>query len=162
MKTFGEMLKAQRKKLGFTQKQVADSIGVSSAYICILESDKEPPPPYYTVSAIASALQIDAEQLWKVAIKNREKQAIEKARCKVKRIADNGVNEKSLDKEITTSASDSQVNVFFTRPEVRMSTLGLFHRQPEDMTMEEKRIIYQAINEAQKSIERIRRSANEK
>jgi len=157
MKTFGEMLKSQRQRLGLTQKQVADFIGMSDAYICSLESDKKSPPPYYTVSAIADVLKLDAEQLWKIAVKHREKHALARSRRRSlsrKRMSDNGQDDNILDEMDADSISDSQVNAFFARPEVRMSAFGLFRRQPEDMTMVEKRIVYQAINRAQEFIER--------
>ncbi len=160
MRTFGEILKAQRQKLGLTQKQVADNIGMSDAYICSLESDKKSPPPYYTVSAIADVLKLDPEQLWKVAMKYREKQALEKARRREmvrRRISATEESYNLFQEEDTTlSVSDSQVDSFFARPEVRMSAIGLFQRYPEDMTIEEKRVIYQAISKAQEFLDRAR------
>lgn len=151
MKTFGEILKAQRQKLGLTQKQLANAIGMSDAYICSLESDKKSPPPYYTVSAIAEVLKIDVEQLWKVAMKQRERQAIERARRKVtnrKRIVEKLINDDILSDGNESTITDKQINDFFTRPEIRISAFGLFRKQPEDMTMKEKRYVYQAINKA--------------
>ena len=152
MRSFGETLRAQRRKLGLTQKQVADAVGVSDAYICSLESDKRSPPPYYTVAAIADALQLDVERLWKVAVKYREKQAVEKSRCKVMTQRRNrGANDDLLQGSVIT-ASDSQINAFFDRPEIQMTTFGLFQKQPKEMTMEEKRLVYQAINSAREFI----------
>jgi len=148
MKTFGEILKAQRRKLGLTQKQVADSIGMSDAYICKLEGDKIPPPPYYTVADIARVLGIDAEQLWKVALRHREKQALERSRRKAmnrRRVAGDGGGDSSLQQN--SDVSEDQINAFFARTEVRITTFGLFHKQPEELTIEEKRIVYQAISE---------------
>ncbi len=157
MKTFGEILKTQRQKLGLTQKQLANAIGMSDAYICSLESDKKSPPPYYTVSAIADVLKMDTEQLWKVAVKHRERQAIERVRKKVtsrKRIMERLMNDNVLNGSHDVSITDNQVNDFFTRPEIRMSAVGLFRKQPEDMTMEEKRYVYQAINKVIEFVDR--------
>ena len=151
MRSFGEIVRAQRRKLGFTQKQVADSVGVTDAYICSLESDKKSPPPYYTVAAIADALQLDAEQLWKVAVKYREKQAVERSRHKaVTSRRNRGTGDDFLRPE---TVSDSQIDAFFDRPEIQMTTFGLFQKQPKEMTMDEKRVIYQAINRVRDFIE---------
>jgi len=157
MRTFGEILKAQRQKLNLTQKQVAESIGMSDAYICSLESDKKSPPPYYTVSAIAQVLQLDTDQLWKIAIKHREKQAIERIRrgtfARKKVIGRKSEDEISVDIDFV-DVPDNQVNAFFARPEVQMTTIGLFHRQPEEMTMDEKKFVFQAMNKVQEFIGR--------
>lgn len=157
MKTFGEILKAQRQKLGLTQKQLANAIGMSDAYICSLESDKKSPPPYYTVSAIADVLNMNPEQLWKVAVKHRERQAIERVRRKVtsrRRVMEKLTNDDILNNNDTSSINDRQVNDFFTRPEIRISAFGLFGKQPEDMTMEEKRYVYHAINKVIEFVDR--------
>lgn len=157
MKTFGEIIKAQRQKLGLTQKQLANAIGMSDAYICSLESDKKSPPPYYTVSAIADVLKMDPEQLWKVAVKHRERQAIERVRRKVtsrRRVMEKLTNDDILNSDDTSSINDRQVNDFFTRPEIKMSAFGLFGKQPEDMTMEEKRYVYHAINKVIEFVDR--------
>ncbi len=157
MKTFGEILKAQRQKLGLTQKQLANAIGMSDAYICSLESDKKSPPPYYTVSAIADVLKMDPEQLWKVAVKHRERQAIERVRRKVtsrRRVMEKLTHDDILNSNDASSINDRQINDFFTRPEIRMSAFGLFGKQPEDMTMEEKRYVYQALNKVIEFVDR--------
>ncbi len=157
MRTFGEILKAQRQKLGLTQKQLANAIGMSDAYICSLESDKKSPPPYYTVSAIANVLKMDPEQLWKVAVKHREKQALERVRRRVtqkRQIEEKLMNNAMLDNDAGSSITDNQINDFFARPEIKMSTLGLFRKQLEDMTMEEKRYVYQAINKVIEFVDR--------
>ena len=150
MRSFGEMLKAKRQKLGLTQKQVAGSIGVSDAYICSLESGKRCPPPYHTVMTIAEALELDAERLWKVAAKDRENQAVERSRRKAfnqrrSSSADDGPEQRRM-------IPESQIKAFFERPEVQMATFGLFKKQPSSMSMEEKRIVFQAIIEARESV----------
>ena len=153
MRSFGKMLKEQRRKLGLTQKQVADLVRVSDAYICGLEGDKKSPPPYHTVAAIADALQLDPEQLWKVAVKHREKQAVERSKRKISirrgndgREANNGF----LGQNTAITVPDSQIDAFFKRPGIQMAVLGLFQKQVKEMTTEEKRVIYQAINSAGK------------
>ena len=155
MRSFGEALKAQRRKLGITQKQVADSVGVSGAYICNLESGKRPPPPYHTVAAIADTLQLDVEKLWNIAVKQREKQAIERSRRKVVARRE---DENLFRKSNKTVVPDTQIDAFFDRPEIQMTTFGLFHKRPEEMTMEEKRAVYRAINSAREVVNRTGRS----
>ena len=39
-KQFGEFVKAQRKKLGYTQKQICEVGGISASYISDLENGK--------------------------------------------------------------------------------------------------------------------------
>jgi len=150
MRSFGEILRAQRQKLGLTQRQLADSVGVTDAYVCSLESEKKSPPPYHTVAAFANALQLDAEQLWKVAVKYRERQAVERSRRKaVARRRNSRISNDSLQQG---TVSESQIDDFFNRPEIQMTTFGLFQKQPKEMTMAEKRVVYQAINEVQEFI----------
>ena len=136
MRSFGEILRSQRQKLKLTQKQVADTAKVSDAYICSLESDKRPPPPYYTVEKIADALDLDADQLWKVAVRSRAKYAVEKS--KRKEILRKG------------KVPDSHLDVFFEREGVRMMVFGLFKKPPEQLSIEEKRAVYHAINGVQR------------
>jgi len=146
MRSFGEILKTRRQKLGLTQNQVAKAANVSDAYICGLESQKRVPPPYDTVVAIANALQLDADRLWTLAASHRKKRAMEKSQRKTTPRRRNGETDDSLSpKEV---APDSQINAFFDRPEIKMAVLGLFQRQPKDMDMEEKRLVFEAINEA--------------
>ena len=151
MRSFGEIIRSQRQKLRLTQKQVADSIGVSDAYICSLESEKKVPPPFGTVAVIADALQLDVDRLWKVAVKHREEQAKAKSRRKV--TTRRGDVEPDNDHPKQKIVPDSQINAFFDRPEIQMATFGLFKKQPGDMSMEEKRIVFQAINQAEESIQ---------
>ena len=150
MRSFGKIIKSQRQKLRLTQRQVADTVDVSDAYICSLENEKRVPPPFATVSAIAETLQLDVERLWKVAMRHREKQAVEKSRRKIMpRRGDNESDDNLPRQEIVP---DSQIDAFFDRPEIQMATFGLFKKQPGDMSMEEKRTVFQAINKAQESI----------
>ena len=39
-KSFGEMIKAQRKKLGYTQKYICEVSGISASFISDLENGK--------------------------------------------------------------------------------------------------------------------------
>jgi transcriptional regulator with XRE-family HTH domain len=150
MRSFGEAIKERRSKLGLTQKQVAESIGVSDAYICSLESGKRCPPPYRTVAAIAEALKSNVDRLWELAVKDRKKQALAKSQRKV--MTQRGKNEAGDEPQIRKEVPDSQINAFFERPEVQMATFGLFQKQPSIMSIEEKRIVFYAVSEAQESI----------
>ncbi len=40
VKTFGEIIKKQRKKLGYTQKYICEVCGISASYISDLENGK--------------------------------------------------------------------------------------------------------------------------
>jgi transcriptional regulator with XRE-family HTH domain len=153
MRSFGKTIRAQRQKLKLTQRQVAEAVDVSDAYICSLESDKKSPPPYHTVAAIADTLELDAERLWSIAVIHREEQAMAKSRRKTmsrKRNSEGG-NDR-LQKENATVIPDNQINAFFDLPENQVPTFALVQKQPKDMTMEEKRAVYQAINIARKAV----------
>ena len=153
MRSFGEVIKQHRVKLRLTQKQVAEKVGMSDAYICSLENDRRTPPPYYTVAAIADALQIDVERLWKIAAKHREEQAVEKSQRKIMGRRDSGdTDDDTSQQDNVITVSDDQIDAFFVRPEVQMTALGLFQKQPGDMTREEKRLVYQAINNAREFV----------
>jgi transcriptional regulator with XRE-family HTH domain len=156
MRSFGSILKTQRESLRLTQKQVASSVGVSDAYICSLESDKKIPPPYRTVLAIADAIQIDADQLWKIAVKNREKYALERSRIKTTSRKKNSVKTTNGDNPSTVDdipeTPDSEINAFFGLSNIEIIVYGLFKKLPKDMTKEEKRFVYHALNSAQKFV----------
>ncbi len=155
MRSFGDILKAQRQRLNLTQKQVAGYVGVSDAYICYLEQDKKCPPPYHTVALIANVLKLDADQLWKVAVKYREKEALEKSRNKSearRRYIRSEASENSDQDDNGPEVPDSQINAFFELREIQMTTFGLFQKQPKDLTMEEKRVLYYALTKAQSFI----------
>ena len=145
MRSFGEILRSQRQKLKLTQKQVAVAAKVSDAYICSLESDRRSPPPYHTVVAIANALKYDVERLWRVAGKAREKEAVAKSQRKI-------MPQKSNDDGLQEDIPDNQINAFFKPRDISMTVFGLFEKLPTEMTMEEKRVVYQAINSAQKFV----------
>lgn len=156
MQSFGNILKTQRQRLNLTQKQVASYAGVSDAYICYLEQDKKSPPPYHTVAIIASVLKLDADQLWKVAVKYREKEAIEKSRNKSKArrrgYVKSETSNDSIHDDTEPEVPDSQINAFFELREIQMTTYGLFQKQPKDLTMDEKRVLYHALTKAQSFI----------
>jgi transcriptional regulator with XRE-family HTH domain len=85
-RSFGQYLKETREKLGLTQREVAEKIQATDAYISALENGKKSPPPHATVWALAHVLELDPEELWEVALKERERRAIEKARGRGSRL----------------------------------------------------------------------------
>ena len=145
MRSFGEIIRSQRQKLKLTQKKVAEEAEVSDAYICSLESDKKTPPPYYTVVKIANALELDAEKLWKVAVKSREKLAV--AKIQRKKVIPRKEGDQSWE-----NIPESQIDAFFKIGENQVTVFSLLKKQPADLTMEEKRFVYQALNTAQKFV----------
>lgn len=154
MRSFGTIIKAQRRKLGLTQKQVADFIGVTDAYICGLERDKKSPPPYSTVAAIAEAIHLDEEWLWSIAAKHRERYAVERSNRKItgRRMSGNKEAGEGSQQDKLSDLPDSQINAFFDRTEIQMTTFGLFRKYPQDMTMEEKRFVYRMLSDVQKFV----------
>lgn len=78
-KKFSEIIRERRKELGLTQREVAQRIGATAAYISILESNRELPPPRPTVEALAAALELDPEELWAAALAERKERFLLKA-----------------------------------------------------------------------------------
>ena len=72
MAGFGARLKELRERSGLSQVQVADAIGVSSAYISSLESGKKPAPPRALVSRLATSIGAQEEDLWELARVERD------------------------------------------------------------------------------------------
>lgn len=69
---FSEIVRSTREAKGLTQAQLAEKIGVTSAYISELENDRKMPPPYATTAVLAQALDLDADELWELAQAERE------------------------------------------------------------------------------------------
>ena len=83
MKTFGQLLRERRKALGLTQKAVAERIGATPAYISLLESGKSLPPPRPLVEALAHALDLNSDKLWKAAFEERKQRFLQKAHGRI-------------------------------------------------------------------------------
>jgi len=58
-----EMIKEARKKKDWTQRQLADAVGVSAAFITQIESEKSY-PSYERCMALASVLELIPDELW--------------------------------------------------------------------------------------------------
>jgi len=71
MRTFGDELKKLRKRRKTTQKQLAEKLGVSIAYIHQLETGKTAPPKIERCREIAAALEIDFNEIWEPACAER-------------------------------------------------------------------------------------------
>jgi len=67
--TFGQRLRELRKAKGVTQRSLANRIGVSFTYLSKLENDAMQPPSEATITAIAEALDADADELFGLAKK---------------------------------------------------------------------------------------------
>lgn len=63
MSTLGERLVVARKKNGFTQEALADTIGVSRGVIYNIEKDKTTDPQKIVINAICQTLNINIEWL---------------------------------------------------------------------------------------------------
>ena len=72
MGRFGEQLKALRTAENMSQAELANALGVTSAYISALENGKKQPPPHALVIGLASILQVDESLLWESAKTERE------------------------------------------------------------------------------------------
>ena len=58
-----EMIKEARKKKNWTQRQLADAVGVSAAFITQIESEKSF-PSYERCMALANVLELAPDKLW--------------------------------------------------------------------------------------------------
>jgi transcriptional regulator with XRE-family HTH domain len=70
MTPFGEKLRALRAARGATLKEMAESIGVSSAYLSSLEHGRRGRPSWYLIQRIITYFNViwdDAEELVKLA-----------------------------------------------------------------------------------------------
>jgi len=82
MGAFGERIKARREELRLTQSEIAKKVGLTNTYISAMENGSKPPPPYAIVRGLAAALEMDEEELWELAEKERKKRALERVRGK--------------------------------------------------------------------------------
>ncbi len=74
-RSFSQVIRDYRQRKGLTQRELAAKVEVTSSYICALEKGDKPPPPYWTVEALAKALDLDPEWLWDIARREREERA---------------------------------------------------------------------------------------
>jgi len=71
--TFGEIIRDQRKKLGMSQKQLAERIkkedgqSISPQYLNDIEFGRRNPPPEYIIDQLADILEIPQEDLYLLA-----------------------------------------------------------------------------------------------
>lgn len=75
---FGDYLKSRRKTKNVTQEDLAKSLEVSSVYIHQLETGKVDAPSHERCEQLASILEIEIEELWNVAKRERLKRFMDK------------------------------------------------------------------------------------
>ena len=59
----GAVITAKRNKLGLSQRQLAEKVGLSNATICKLEKDPNLDPDIRTIRLLADALELDYNYL---------------------------------------------------------------------------------------------------
>ena len=59
MSTFGERVRAERKRSGRTMRSVAAEAGISAAYLCDIEQGRRDCPSH-TAALVAKAIGVDA------------------------------------------------------------------------------------------------------
>ena len=62
--TFGQRLREMRKAKDITQRELADSVGISFTYLSKIENSAMPPPRGKTILALAHALDADSDELF--------------------------------------------------------------------------------------------------
>ena len=80
MTPFGERLRQLRAERGMTQRQMAEAIGVSPAYLSALEHGKRGMPRWMLVQDIIACLNIiwdDADELQRLALRSAPKVTID-------------------------------------------------------------------------------------
>ncbi len=75
---FGDYLKSKRKQRNITQEELARSLEVSSVFVHQLETGKVDAPSIDRCQQMAVILEIEIDELWTVARKERLKRFMEK------------------------------------------------------------------------------------
>lgn len=75
---FGDYLKSKRKQRNITQEELARSLEVSSVFVHQLETGKVDAPSIERCQQMAVVLEIEVDELWTVARKERLKRFMEK------------------------------------------------------------------------------------
>jgi HTH-type transcriptional regulator, competence development regulator len=60
---FGSHLRDLRKRCRMTQQQLADAVGIDFTYLSKIENDRVDPPSQETIRKLASALEVNADDL---------------------------------------------------------------------------------------------------
>lgn len=76
---FGEFLKKQRKRRDLTQEDLALALDVSNTYIHQMETGKIDAPNLERCRQLSKALQVDVQQLWEPARRERLAKYAERA-----------------------------------------------------------------------------------
>ena len=63
IKKFGVRLRELRKQAGFSQRELADKVGVNFSYLSKIESGAMPPPSEKVILRLAEALNVDKDEL---------------------------------------------------------------------------------------------------
>ncbi|MGD0097985.1 MAG: helix-turn-helix transcriptional regulator [Terracidiphilus sp.] len=61
--SFGELIRASRRRLNKSLQDVADALGVSAVYVSEVERGKRPPFTTERLPALAQVLELDPDQL---------------------------------------------------------------------------------------------------
>ncbi len=65
--SFGRAVRDARKKLGLSQKELADQTEIDFTYLSKIENDRMPAPSEKTIRALAGLLKLDADELIRLA-----------------------------------------------------------------------------------------------
>lgn len=63
VKTFGEVIKEARKKKKYSQRELADKLGIDFTYLSKLENERGNPPKEDIIRQLAQYLNLDEDQL---------------------------------------------------------------------------------------------------
>jgi len=97
---FGDYLKSKRKHKNITQEDLARSLEVSSVFIHQLETGKVDAPSIDRCHQIAAILEVEIEELWTVAKKERLNRFMEKEE----------ISQESF--EVLTDAEKALINLY--------------------------------------------------
>jgi HTH-type transcriptional regulator, competence development regulator len=65
--SFGRAIREARRQRGISQKELADRAGIDFTYLSKIENDRMPPPSEKAITAMSEALEMDADELIRLA-----------------------------------------------------------------------------------------------
>ena len=65
--SFGRAIREARRQRGISQKELADRAGIDFTYLSKIENDRMAPPSEKAIAAMAEALEMDADELIRLA-----------------------------------------------------------------------------------------------
>ena len=65
--SFGKAIRNYRKQRGISQKELAEKAGIDFTYLSKIENNRTPPPSEDVIKAMAATLEVDSDELIRMA-----------------------------------------------------------------------------------------------